>query len=296
LAGELVTQYAMELLKYSFPELRAISQDFRMESAKLDQEVSTRIVTIPGTSDYSTETGYAAENTTTTDVPVKITEHKSCQVSFNANELASTSRRLFDEQSPAMMYAIGKLLVDVVYAQITAANFTDAPVAKAMIDFDRETVIDLGAALTGNGVPKVGRTLLLNSSYYGKLFADSAIVTLAGMQKAEIITEGQLPRVHKFDVIEAENLPNTDNLAGFGCSKSALVLATRVPNDYTQALPGATGGGTVQVITEPNTGFSVMLTQFIDHKLGAAFARVAVMYGAAKGQQKAGRRLVSAAA
>jgi hypothetical protein len=68
-----------------------------------------------------------------------------------------------------------------------------------------------------------------------------------------------------------------------------------VPNDYANALASATGGGTIQVITEPNSGISVQLVQFVDHKLGAAYARMAYMYGAAKGQVDAGQILRSAA-
>jgi len=124
---------------------------------------------------------------------------------------------------------------------------------------------------------------------------DTAVVNLATFQRADIITQGQMIPLHGFDIIRASNLPNTGNLTGFGFGRSALVLATRLPNDYSAALPGATGGGTTQTITEPNTGLSVMLVQFVNHQLGKSFARLALMYGAAKGQPKAGQLLISAA-
>lgn len=293
LAGEIITQRTLELLLLQLPVLSRVGTDFSSEAAKKGQEINTRIVGIPGTSDYNEVTGYATENTVTTDVPVTIDQHKSVQVSFNANELASTSRRLFDELAPAMSYALGKVLCDALYAQITAAQFTDDATVEALVDFDRQSVISIGGALSDRGVPEMGRTLLLKGSYFDKLFSDSAIVQLAGFQKADVITQGQMIPVHGFDVIRAANLPATNNLAGFGFSKSALVLATRLPNDYSAALPGATGGGTVQTITEPSTGISLALVQFVDHQLGAAFARNALMYGTAKGQIHAGQRLTT---
>lgn len=294
LTGEIVAQRTLELLILNLPILSRIGTDFSAEGVKLNQEVNTRIVGIPGTSDYNTTTGYATENTVTTDVPVTIDAHKSCQVSFNANELASTSRRLFDELAPAMMYAIGKVVCDALYAQITAAKFTETAIVSALINMARSKVISIGGALSDRGVPEMGRTLLLAGSYFDSLYSDAAIVSLSTYQQANVITQGQMIPLHGFDVIRAANLPTTNNLAGFGFSKSALVLAARLPNDYSSALPGATGGGTVQTITEPSTGLSLMLTQFIDHQLGAAYARVALMYGTNVGQQKAGQRLTSA--
>lgn len=295
LSGEIVTQRTLELLLVEQPMMAALSTDFSPEAAKLNQDVTSRIVGIPGTSAYDPGNGgYQTENTVLTDVTVTINQHKSCQVSFNANELASTSRRLFDELAPAMSYAIGKDFIDAALAVITAANFTEAPTVEAEIDFDRGTVIKIGGALDDRGVPKGGRTLLLKGSYYDRLFSDPAIVTLAGNQRQDLITGDRMIPVHGFNVVRTATLPATDNLAGFGFSKSAIVVAGRVPSDYANALPGATGGGTSQVITEPNSGLSVHLVQFVDHKAGAAFARMAYLFGAAKGQIKAGQRLTSA--
>jgi hypothetical protein len=56
-------------------------------------------------------------------VPVTINNHEGVQISFNENILASTVRALFTEFAPAASYALGKRLMDEVYAKITAANF-----------------------------------------------------------------------------------------------------------------------------------------------------------------------------
>jgi hypothetical protein len=230
-------------------------------------------------------------------VPITIDQHKSVQVEFGANELGSTSRRLFDEQAPAMMYAIGKDIIDTLYAVITAANFTEDPIISALVDFERRTVISMAGALSDRGVPEPEnggvRTLLLKGDYFDALFSDSPIVTLAGNQQAGIITEGKLPKVHGFIPVRASNLPSTNNLRGFGFGKSALVVAGRLPNDYANALPGVTGGGTTQVISDPRSGASVVLTQFVNHQLGKAYSRMAYMFGCGKGDQRAGQRLTS---
>jgi len=81
---------------------------------------------------------------------------------------------------------------------------------------------------------------------------------------------------------------------GFAGSKSALVIVTRTPNDYTTVLPGASFGN-VQMVTDPDIGMTVMQVQYVNHTLGTATSRIALMYGTGAGQTAAGQ-LVKAAA
>lgn len=295
LAADLVSQRALDLLILQFPMLSSISTDFSAEPIKYGKQISTRIVSIPTVGTYHTTNGYVSQDTTTTDVDVTIDSHKFVQHEFGANELSGTTRNLWTEMAPAMAYALGKDLVDALYALITAANYTNAATTITAANFDRAGVIKVAKALTGRGVPNVNRALLLNSDYYAALMEDPAIVSLAAYQQAAVITQGQLPPVHNFRVYEAVNMPTTGNLTGFGVYPSAWAMAVRLPAEYANSVPGASGGGVVNVITEPNTGLSVHQVMFIDHKLGKAYGRVAWMFGVAKADINAGQRLISAA-
>jgi hypothetical protein len=301
LSGSLVSQRTLELLKYTFPTLTMFTTDFSDQGAQFNQTIITRTVGIPSVTDYNTSTGWAASTATTVDVPVTINKHKGVNIVFNEQILASTVRRLFDEFSPAAAYAMALQMVNDLYANITDANFPNNTVV-ATASFARTSVIDIGVQLTLRGVPLAlgSRTLLLWPTVFAKLVADTALITFAAYQKPELITAPQngaslvIP-VDTFQVVNAPNLPsNNANLTGFGCSKSALVIATRMPNDYTSAMPGASYGN-VQMITEPDIGMSVMLTQFVDHKLANATFRLSWMYGTAAGQSNAGQLLKSAA-
>lgn len=292
LSGTLVTQRTLELLKLTFPALGSISTDFSDEQVKYGQTVQSRIVTIPAVQTYDVDTGWADSDAVMTDVPVTINRQKGVPITLNSQTLGSTARQLFDEVAPAQAYALAKEMMDFVYSLITAANFTEAAINAALIDFGRPTVIDIGVAQDVNGVPDgpMNRSLLLNGQYFGQLKKDTAIVTLAAHQKAEIIEQGVLPDVEGYKVIKAVNLPVAENLKGFALSKSALVLSTRLDNDYTQALPGASNGS-VQVVTNPDLGISVMQVQYVNHQRATATQRISFMYGAAKGQIKSGQRL-----
>jgi hypothetical protein len=301
LSGSLVTQRTLELLHFTFPSLTMFTTDFSDTAAQFNQTVITRTITVPNVTSYNTTTGWADSTAVNTDVPVTINQHRGVNITFNEQILASTVRRLFDEFAPAAAYALSKDMVDNLYANITDANFTNNSVT-ATSAFARTSVIDIGTQLTLRGVPLVlgARTLLLYPTVFSKLVADTALITFAAYQKPELITAPQngaslvIP-VDTFQVVNAPNLPtNNGNVTGFGCSKSALVIATRLPNDYTTANPGA-NYGSVQVMTEPDIGISVMLTQYVNHQLAAATSRISLMYGTAAGQTNAGQLLKAAA-
>src|SRR5438105_7620001 len=247
LSGSLVAQRTLQLLKFTFPVLTRIVTDFSDQPAQFNQTIITRTVTVPAVSDYNTTTGWTDSTAATADVPVTIDQHKGVPITFNQNILASTARRLFDEFAPAAAYALGKVLVDALYARITDANFTNNTVSTDA-NFTRTTVVSMGTQLTLRGNPYGAgmRTLLLYPTVFQNLVVDSTLVTFAAYQKPEIITgplkEGSMELVipvDTFGVISAPNLPaNNGNVSGFGFTKSALIMATRLPNDYTTFLPG----------------------------------------------------------
>jgi hypothetical protein len=293
LSGVLVVQRSLDFLKLTFPVLTRISTDFSDKQAKLNQTINTRLRTALTAKTFVVANGYEDTDAGTTDVGVVIDKHKYIQVKFGVEELASTMRGLFDEQEEPMHYALGSAMVDDLYALTTHANYGNKTTA-AQADFKRTTVVSMGIALSKRKVPAFGRTVLLNSDYYGQLCADDTIVALAAQQDRSIITVGQLPDVHGFRVIEAPNLPTTANLTGFAFRPDAWAMASRVPADYTEALQGLPATGRVQYVTNPDTGITVMLVQYVDHKAGVARGRLAIMYGVAKAQTDSAQRLVSA--
>ena len=300
LTGTLVTQRALQLLKWEFPVLNLISTDFSAENAKFGQTVMTRLLTVPTVGDYDATNGYPVQAAATTDVPVVINKHKSVAVKFTVNDLASTRRLLFMEQEEPMHYAMGLQMVNDLYANFTPANYNDggAPAivystVEPLETFRRTTLINAGVAMTNRKVRKSGRVALLNAFYHGQLGADPSITQLAVFQAREFIETTQLPNVAGFKPIEAPNLPTANNQGGFLFTPDAIAMAARVPSDYTDVFPGATGGGVTSIVTNPDTGMSVMLVQYINHDSGAAVMRLAWMYGTAIGQVASGQLILS---
>lgn len=298
LVGALVTQRALDLMALKMPLLSRISTDFSDESASYGQAITTRIKSVPSASDYSTSTGYATNEAGITDVAVTINAHKSVQIAYNANELGGTKRNLLDEQSEPMQYALTKVVTDALLALITVANFPKATreTVVALADLDRTDLTAMRGTLNARGVPDWLRFFLFNSDYYAKLGGDTTVVSnLYNPDAGRSITTGDLPEIAGFLPIEVPNLPTGENLTGFAGGPASLCMAARTPGDYAAAIPGLPQTAVKRIIKDPRTGLSVELTMFIDHSLGKAVARVALMYGVAKGDATAGQRLCSAA-
>lgn len=294
LSGTLVSMRTLELLTLSFPLLNSIATDFSDQIVTYGDTLKTRIVGIPTVATYNTTTGWPTESdANTTDVSITYDQFKAVPMRFRAHEISSTVRRLFDEIAPAQAYAAGKDMVDYVYALITAA-FTNTVTAAGLGTFGRSTVIDIGGVLDDAANPEMGRTLLLARPYYSAVAKDNAIITLAAFQRAEIIEKGVLPDVEGFKIIKAVNLPATTiagkTLKGFGFTKSALCIGSRLPADYVNVLPGAAHGN-LTVVTTPS-GFSANQIQFVQHTaIAGTHQRLEWMYGGSRGQVAAGALL-----
>lgn len=314
LAGAVVLQRTLEFFRINYPIVRSIYTDFSDQPALLNQTFDTRIVGTLAVQTYNNTVGgdgrpqgwTTVSTASTTDVPITLAQHIGVPVVFGANTLSSTIRRLFDEMAPAMSYALAKYFVQLLYALFTPANYNayaavngvKVPVAytsyvKSLINFGRSAMVDLNAIFNPNEVPLHDRSVLLNSAYFGAAGKDPSLITFwAGHRDPEIVTEGELPKMSKFVPIEAPDLPNTNNLVGMALQKTAAVAVARVPSDYTKALPGASYG-TSTMVSDSETGMTLMLVQYVNHTGGYAESRMESMIGCGAGDTRAGLCITS---
>jgi hypothetical protein len=298
LAGTIVAQRALDLFTLEFGGLFSlITTDFSDQPGEFNGTTISRIIVIPAVETYHTVNGWVQGTAAkTVDVPVTLDQHKGVPINFNSNILASTVRRLMDEQAPAASYALTKNMVDHLYGKILIGTFTDpAPFAEAEVDFGRRTFGKVGRRFNPDGVPMTDRFALLNSDYHDALEQDPTITNLAVQQSSreEIITEARMPKIKNFRPIEAPNLPTTANMAAFFGHKSSLIVKSRVPNDYTSVLPGGASHGLVRLVKNQATGFTCMVVFYADHQKGFASFRIAGMWGSAAGNKEGGQIVTS---
>lgn len=169
---------------------------------------------------------------------------------------------------------------------------TYATYAEAIADFNMASLGLISAALDSNEVPQLNRFVMLNSGYYHRLTQDPSINNFfAAMRMPEIITKGQLPELQGFTPQKAPWFPSDNNRVGFAYHRSAAILKTRLPQDFTQAV-GATVPGSVTTVTVPS-GLSVLLVQYVNLQSDYAEWRPEIMLGAAVGEHRAGLVITS---
>lgn len=290
-AGELITQRALELLVARFPVLTSIATDYSSESGVLGQIVKTRTVVPPGVRTYVPADGYVSSDAETVDVEFTLNQHKYVQVGFGVEELGATNRRLFDEQSEALMVGLGDDLAAALFAKITPANYSNA-ITVAQVDFSRATMVEIARRMTARKVPSVNRFALLSASYHAQLAIDETIVKIGIHQDKTIVTGTTLPPVSGIILHEVPMLPTTNKLQGFAAHPAALSIGVRPARDYASALPGGANDGAVSVVKEHRTGLSCAVVRFVDHMAGKALLRAAWFYGVAVGQAALGERIV----
>lgn len=311
MTGTLVAMRTIEDYEQQLIAPEFLTTDYSDVPAQFGQTTVTRIVVTPAVISYDPTLGadgrpkgyVVTTPAQTVDAPVKLDQHKAVEIVFDTQQLGSTVRNLFAEQSNLAGYALALNVNNALLANIIVANFPGVaavagqtpgtlPAVVNLADFGRGDFATAASGFNPIGVPIPRRYCLMNSLYFGKLSQDPTLTSLAVFQKPEIITGAELPLISKFQPLEAPNLPTTGNLAAFFGHKSALVIQTRLPNDYTTVLPG-TAWGNVSVITG-KTGLSFLLVQYTDHKGAFAGWRIAMMYGTALGNPKGGKIIKSA--
>lgn len=394
LAGTLIIQRSLPLLQFEYPVLTSVMTDFSDQPGLFQQTETTRIVLKPAVQAYDATTDTAGRPkgwdvvSPAQDVDVSITldEHIGVPIVFGVQTLAQTMRRLFEENAPQAVYAIGGYFVKKMAALLTASNYpaykttagptvttvsgsnavtvttgdttsmypgqafaegtpgtnwaststvfvksiqdsthftttqkaiagnagvvltlgpgfyedgTLLPIpdpmatyAEAVGNFNMASLNRIAAIFDSGMVPQNDRVVLLNAAYYMRLANDPVLNTFfAAMKSPEIITKGTLPELQGFVPQKAPWFPSSSNRVGFAFHKSAVLLKSRLPVDFTQAV-GAMVPGSVTTITAPS-GITVLLVQYVNLTSNYAEWRPEIMLGAALGERRAGLVITS---
>lgn len=294
LAGSLVLQEALSLVFTKRPILRSISYGFQdrdgQTTAKWNQTVYTRTRTVATVNDFGT----GATDRADTDVPVILDHFKEIHHAFTPQEYTSTDRDLIRESAEPIAVAFANHMVDAIAANWTVAHFGAGTVKAAGWDYD--WLVDLRKSANAAGIPEPGRFLVANGDVYASLLKDSMIVAaLNNPQNASAIASGRLPDVQGFSLQEYPSLGvNGENRVGFYGSPESVVYACRAPRNPEELLPNAQFPGVIGYVTEPTTGLTWMVNQWIDPSTLKANTRIVWMYGSDVGNSAVGDLVVTA--
>jgi hypothetical protein len=171
LTGALAMQATLPSLLRENPLIGAVTTDFSSEPGMFNRTDNTRIVLRPAVQTYVATAGTdgrpqgwtTSSPAMTVDVPVTLDQYFAVPLVFGVTTLAGTGRRLFDEQAPQAINAMGSYVVDLIKALFTAANyngFKGTSLAAGATTSGSKTVTVtstanawVGAIITGTGIP-----------------------------------------------------------------------------------------------------------------------------------------------
>lgn len=291
LGGINLAAIAQESLDYLdiHPWFKPVSKiawnDFQEDIANKGASVTTRVPSAMTAADLSSGYSGASADRTTTAKTVTLDTFYGTVSSFTDAEVskAGDANWLMDVfVQPALTATVEKVMDDLL-AQVTNANFSDTDIITAA-NFDADDLADKATALTDLSVPPMGRYAMLSPAYCASLQKDNAIQASYAYGGSEAIRDGQVPKVHGFDILEYPDIPaNSENLTAFVGNRTALLLAARQP-----AIP-ADFKGQIENVTDPATGLPLQYRFWYSEDAGVYRFSIGVLYGVGVGNNAISR-------
>lgn len=315
IAGSLVLMRNLGFLKNMINFMPFISTDLRNEPALFNQPVFSRYITPPAITSYNTTTGWADSTPSATDVTVTMNKHNGVQITFNTQLLGSTVRALFAEQLGAQTYALGEQVVKDFLTALFGATWTGTVNAISLGDpanFNLKSFVTLKNRMTLAKLPAVGRFGLFHPVYHDAVLQDSNLVTAKAIMSLinkdiSAIESGDLPMIYGIKPLESQLALATNgtlgaasiggdgsvsfganNQVGFLGNMASMLMVARVPQDYTQAFKDIPATAAIEVVTDPDSGLSMLNCKYVNHQLASVTNRLSLMYGFAQGDPRQG--------
>jgi hypothetical protein len=280
-----IAEMSLPTLTEAFAPLRGIMTDFSSDIAQRGESVTTRFALKMTSGDLSS--GYTASNNTAVAATITLNQFRGPVWEFSDFERSRSSidlNALFIQPAVA---SIGARVWEDLWNLVNDTNFPAAAATELTVtaaNFDRDDVADLAQQLTTNGVPRQGRSLYLNPSYYAALAKDLNSVDSAGQGRT--LGENEVPRLHGFDVYETPLIDgNGVNVTGLACHNTALIMAARGVD-----VPANVAGLEVETVVVPDLGLPVQFRRWYEPGRGQLVYSMGVLYGVASAMGTAGSR------
>ena len=245
----------------------------------------------------------------TTDVTVKMNRHRAVEIVFPTTTLGSTVRNLFSEQQGAQFYGLAEQVNKDFLLTAFAATWSGIIGNSAALGgqaFALPGMVKLKTLFTANKTPDFGRFILLHSFYHDQILTDGNLVTAKAItalvnKDMTAFESGSLPILYGITVLESQlaAASNSTTLVtptdptqiqtqapfavGFAGNMTSMLFVARVPQDYTTVFKDIPATAAIEILTEPDSGLSILFTKYVDHALAQVSARCALMYGFAQG-------------
>ena len=307
-----LSQMVIDAFKFQTPELfgpNGFALDVSSQTARLNDKITSHIVSVPTTSAYDPNTGFedaSLQDSTDllTDVPVTLSQSLKTVIRIKLGSQLSSKINL--AQSMAEQgYALRKAVIDAVLAQVTSGNFShQKAVDTASVNLDAAEGIR--TKLNKQKALPFGRFGIVNSDVAGALQGDQRIGSSLFYQQLNG-DQGYrtFKRVSGFNnIFEYPDFPTAGNITGFFGDRRSLVVAVRAL-DFAQVKASDLGipeNMAIFPMQDPATGLPFTAAGYQKYGTGDIIFALAILFGVGAGNQggagdtitdRAGVRLVS---
>jgi hypothetical protein len=278
--------------KQRVPGLRYFATDFSSQEVKFGQQVIAHLPTVPTAYDHVAASGYSnnAQNARDllSDVPITIDGWKDVPIKILVADATQDRSQNYLKTIGNAGYVLGKAVVDYALGKVVEANFSQET-TKSISNTNRDTLGEVRKAMNVRqaGTPRYG---LVNSDFFDALDQDARIASrdyhgqqVGGDPFGKLVNVGGFSEIQEYPDFPA----NSENLSAFFFDSRAIGIATRLPMDSTE-LAGQLGLPVTykkEVVTDPETGLTIVGFGWIDNNTHNIYVTSSVMYGAVAGSQ-----------
>lgn len=286
-ATNIVAQETLLLLKKILLPFLKMSFDLSAREAVLNQVIYTRTRAIPVVNTYAGSGAYANSDYASVDASVTLSGWPYVQHTISVGTIAATMRNIFGEVFDPLIYALAKNIFETWTGVMTVANF-DKTASLGRTGYsivgtpDRKTLIgidnDGDTLLWPEGAERIA---LLGTQTYNPLREDPYLSSYlyAGPESTARVS-GDLGKRENLTIHKTQSFNGrADGVKGFGMIASATAVVVRVPTQVNNAM-GINFPGVRDILTEPDTGLSILVTKFLQPDGSSGSVRGEALVGA----------------
>jgi hypothetical protein len=205
-------------------------------------------------------------------ISVSLTHYFKSFYLTDAEVTNSSANRLVNLVASASN-AFGGFLMSELTKVITSSNYGSETSTTLDSAYAVSTVKDLKSALDANGCPLTDRALVLSGGALGNILPTSIVE-----HGSETLAEGTINRIYGCDTFGTNALDTTNNVNGFMAHKSAIAIASRLPQvqDSASLIDYAK-------FEIPNLGLNIAYKSFTDNVTNRTYGVLETLAGVAKG-------------
>jgi len=281
--GTLIAQKSLDLLVNKYPAISLIASDFSDVGAGYGETVRTRVISPRTAPQFSTATGYVAQDLTTSAVNVTLNRQPHATFTISAQELSSASPQMLEDYANLVASELGDAIYSDITALLVSGNYPAGTVVPAAHAGFTGSVNQVNTQLNSRKVPK-DRVAIFNSTTYGKLWEDSIV---RNDPNKYLIGDTELPKIQNTVLTDYPDLAAGSNgNVGAIFHKSAIAMAARLPEDVT-SVGGTPQVSDVQNVMHPTLNLPIQVRTWEDPKFGSLNVSCTLQYGVAVGNSGA---------